>query len=156
MNLNDFKDIVRDSTLKLIEYGYRILTESSAYASPYSIELEKVIAMGVICVIRFQPIHVPEVDMFQVILIRRRMENFTAANITLKPLYIDLPNLMLGIYKKDIFPPRQYAWKFSSETDLEEQISNAQSLVIDYGIKWLEDAMSSIDWVQRRNNSTSS
>jgi hypothetical protein len=149
METNEFNNVIRDMPLKLFEYGYQILTNESIY----SVDLGKMVTLGVFCIVRFQPVHVPEIDMFKVVLIRRRAENFPLGETNYKPLYMDLLNLIMGFYKKKIFPSKQYAWKFSDDRNLVEQITNIQSIIINYGIKWLEDPTSNLDWVGRHRPS---
>lgn len=146
MDINEFRKIIHHATKELVEYGYHIQKESPIYL----VEFGKVVSIGVLCIIGFQPLHVPEIDMFQITLIRRRMKDFPVEETNYKPLYIDLRNFMLGFYKKNIFPPKQYDWKFTDEASLMEQVANAQLLVVEYGIKWLEDPKSNVDWVRNR------
>jgi hypothetical protein len=145
MDENGFKYAVEHRTSRLREYGYKIQQE----AAPYSVELGKIPTTGVTCLIRFQLIPVSTVNRFQAILIRRRSEDFPLGEVRYKPLYMDVFNLILGLYKrKDIFPLGQYEWEYLDENSLVEQIANAQTLIIDYGIPWLEDPTSNIDWVK--------
>ena len=150
MNESDFKAIVHSSPLKLVEHGYQILAEPSYFSSDYSPEFEKAISLGVICIIRFQPIPVPDIDSFQVFLIRRRLEIHADEDSPYRPLILDLRNLMLGLYGMDIFPPKQYHWEFTDEESLIERLKHAERYIVEYGIKWLEDPRSNIDWVRNR------
>ena len=152
MQENEFKDIVRDSTLKLVGYNYQISNEPSYYSSNDSVEFENPVSLGVICIIRFQPMYLPDIHMFQVWLIRHRLEIHAEEDSPFKPLIIDLRNLMLGLYEIDIFPPKQYAWEFDDKEILLKQIEHAQQFILKYGIQWLEDPMSNIDWVRRRRS----
>ena len=150
MTEEDFKRAVNNITVELMNHGYKIQKEPPIY----SVELGKVLTVGVYCLIRFQLVHVPDISMFKVTLIRRRLENFPVEEVRYKPLYMDVLNLLLWFYKKDIFPPTQYAWKFTDEASLLKQITDAQSLVVEYGIPWLEDPMSNIEWVKNPGGQT--
>jgi hypothetical protein len=59
---------------------------------------------------------------------------------------------MFGLYSRDIFPPKQYDWEFSDKESLLKQIAHAQPLIIEHGIKWLEDPLSSIESVKQHKN----
>lgn len=83
-------------------------------------------------------------------LIRRRLEVHADEDSPFRPLIIDLRNLMLGLYDMNIFPSNQYAWEFTDEKTLVKQIEHAQHFVLEYGIKWLEDPMSNLEWVGRK------
>jgi hypothetical protein len=145
MTEKDFKDTLRHATTELINHGYELERDPPMH----SVEFRKLVITGVYCLIRFQLIHIPDISIFQVVLIRRRLENFSIEDHLYKPLYLDLVNLITGLYKKEIFPPEQYAWDFTDEASLLAQITTAQALIIEYGLKWLEDPASNIDWVRK-------
>lgn len=145
MKQSDFENIVHQATLEIVNQSYQFVNEPT----PYSVELGKLPVPGVLCLIRFQLIFPPDIHKFQVILIRRRLEDFPIKEVSFKPLYLDLRNLMFGLYNINIFPPKQYDWEFRDKESLLKQVAHAQPLIIEYGIKWLEDPLSNVEWVKQ-------
>lgn len=144
MDKNHFKATVQRATHKLLERGYKIQEESPFY----TVEFQKTPVTGVFCLIGFDLFRIETVpNEFKILLVRRRLEDFAHEDSYYKPLIIDLRNLMIGLYKMDIFPPRQYAWQFIDKNSLRKQVENAEDFIIEYGIKWLEDPMSNLDWL---------
>ena len=114
-------------------------------------EFWKTPVTGVYCLIGFDFLRTTMIpNEFKVLLIRRRLEIHADEDSPYRPLIIDLRNLMLGLYDMNIFPPKQYAWEFTDEETLVEQIEHAQHFILDYGIKWLEDPRSNLNWIRRR------
>ena len=98
---------------------------------------------GILCRIDFQLMQhfVPPVREFKVLLSRLKLPDFVADETGYSPLTMDLPGLMSLVYKRNIVPPGKY-WEFTDERGLEEQLAHVQSLLMDYGIPWLEDPLS--------------
>jgi hypothetical protein len=143
MSIIDFESIVKNSTLRLTELGYQFQNETSLYA----VEFWKIPFTGVYCLIGFDLFESSVLPYkFKILLIRRRLEDFTDDESRYSPLYFDMRNLMLRLHRIDIFPSNQYAWEFIDETSLINQVLNAQSFVVEYGINWLEDPKSNINW----------
>ena len=62
---------------------------------------------------------------------------------------IDLPNLLRGFYRLDMFLAGAFPWEFSDEPSLLNVLTGTTGLLIDYGIRWLEDPASNLDWVKQ-------
>ena len=52
-------------------------------------------------------------------------------------------------YRLSIFAPGTYFWEFSDETSLSELLASIKVWLIDYGINWLEDPKSNLEWVKQ-------
>ena len=143
MSKINFENIVKNSALRLTELGYQIQDEPSLY----SVEFWKIPVMGVYCLIGFDLFESSVLPYkFKVLLIRRRLSDFTDEESRYIPLYFDVRNLMLRLHRRDIFPSNQYAWEFTDESSLTKQVLNAQSFIVEYGINWLQDPISNKNW----------
>ena len=144
-----FKHTVLHATQPLIQHGY-LVDESGSDA----IRFLKSPVTGVRCIIEFQllPNFIPPSRLFNVWLFRVQLPDFPGSEQRYLPLAISLPNLMAGFYNLRIFPPEKYYWEFTEEQSLAEQITQAQSLLVDYGIRWLEDPASNIEWVRHHKS----
>ena len=153
MDQNNFINIVHRTATKLLEYGYQTQQEQAYYGA----EFWKIPMKGIYCLIGFDLFRTSIIlNEFRVLLIRRRLEDFADNDSRYKPLNINLRNLMLGLYNMDIFPTEHYSWEFTDEQSLLKQVANAEHFILEYGIKWLEDPMSNLDWVGRRRIDPSS
>ena len=149
MSINYFERVVRQATSSLVQRGYQF--QEGKYNDLK--DFWKIITTGVACRITFQLLESPSlVQMFQISLSRQRLRDFPENEMLYAPLHIPLLNLIEGFYKVNIFPPGNFAWEFTDESSLLEQLAAAQSLIIDYGIKWLEDPLSNIEWVKRHKD----
>ena len=86
-------------------------------------------------------------------LFRRCLITKPAASDGCTPLAIDLVNLLRMYYRLSIFPPGVHIWEFSNETSLTKVLASVQVWLVDYGIKWLEDPASNIEWVKQPQGS---
>jgi hypothetical protein len=150
MHENTFRKVVMYTVNKLTVYGYQLHQEPA----PYTVEFVKPVVEGVTCFIRFQLIHVPKVSKFQVILIRRNSNNSVIETDLYEPLFIDLPNLMFGLYRQNITPANMYAWEFEDESSLQHQINHAASSLFEYGLRWLNDPHSNMSWIKGKADQT--
>lgn len=143
MESDSFRDVVHRAATKILEHNYQIQETSSLY----TVEFQNVPVMGVYCLIGFDLVEASVIpNKFKVLLIRRRLEDFLNEDSLYKPLIMDLRNLMLGLYKINIFPPKHYDWEFIDVESLTKQIEHAQEYIVNYGITWLEDPDSDLNW----------
>jgi len=143
-----FERAVRQASVPLVQLGYQF----QEGPHPDLTDFWKTISAGVNCGIRFQLLESPSlVQLFQISVIRRRLQNFSEEE-RYSPLYLPLLNLVEGLYKVSVFPAGKFAWEFTDEPSLLGQLAKVQVLVINYGIKWLEDPLSNIEWVKRHKD----
>ena len=142
-----FKRAVLQTMTLLTELGYQPI--KSGHESGI-VEFWKDLTEGVRCEIEFQlrQFYEAHVRIFTVGLYRIRLPSFPQDDPRFARLAIDLPNLMWFIYKTDSAPSHS-GWEFTDESTLGEQLLHAQNLLIEYGIKWLEDPLSTETWVRR-------
>jgi len=139
-----FKRNVVQAITNLPEMGYT-LNEDSLLRG-HSVAYEKQIYPGIICAISFQlkQYFNPPNKEFKVNLGRTQ----EAKGERYRPLIITLRNLMTYYYKERISPPEQFFWQFTDSDELAENLKRTEKLVIDYGIRWLEDPDTSMDWIK--------
>ncbi len=114
------------------------------------IPLRKMLNSEIDCAIMFQLMQhsVPPRRRINVWLLREpRPTGRELAENYFPPLHIDLVNLVRGYYGIEVFSPGTFHWEFTDELGLFNQVQHIQSLLIEYGIKWLEDPFSNMDWV---------
>jgi hypothetical protein len=130
------------------EKGYR-LEEKAANSD--TVQYSKLLIPGIRCEIEFQPLshYIPPVRRFKVNLARLRLPDFDKDSSYYAPLAISLMNLLRRYYNLDIFPQDKIAWTFTDKQDLSEELTTVQTLLLEYGIDWLEDPASNVEWVKR-------
>lgn len=135
-----FRDTILRSTSFLILQGYQIYEPDPV---AFVVRFKKEPVPGILCQINFQLMQhfIPPVRAFNVPLSRLKLPNSVADETSYSPLTIDLPSLMRLVYGRDITPPGKY-WEFIHEQSLRDQLADVQSLLMDYGIPWLEDPLS--------------
>ena len=100
------------------------------------------------------PHFIDPIRSFQISLIRLvQQDDSYRVNSEYTPLAIDLYNFMWGVHKREIFPPGIYEWEFSDQASLLALLEQAQSWLVEYGIPWLEDPLSNMEWVHRQSPS---
>lgn len=145
-----FKRTVLRSTSHLAQRGYQVAEPGPG---PEVVQFWKNPVTGIRCGVEFEliPQFIPPVRQFNVVLFRRRLPDFPEEELHYSPLAIDLPNLTRGFYRLSVLPLGKY-WEFTDEQSLSQQLAHAQSLLMDYGIPWLEDPTSNVEWVKHRKD----
>jgi hypothetical protein len=148
LDFETFKQIVLQNIERLNESGYHY----EERGIPDVVYLAKPLVSGVHCRIGFQlKWHFfSPVQRFNVWLYRTRTKDFPEENVSFLPLVINLRNLMGSVYQIQVFAPGQFFWEFTDEQSLAKQISSVEKLLLDYGIRWLEDPDSDIQWMRSR------
>jgi hypothetical protein len=135
-----FRQTVLRSTSFLILQGYQVQEPDP---SGFVVRFREIPVPGILCRIDFQLMQhfIPPVRAFNVPLSRLRLPNSVADETGYSPMTMDLPGLMRLVYQRNVVPPGKH-WEFMDERGLEEQLAHVQSLLVDYGIPWLEDPLS--------------
>lgn len=139
-----FKRTVLRATSALVQQGYQL---SEPQPASDIVRFCKRPAAGVSCCIDFQLLHhfIPPARRFNVLLSRMRLPELSKEESRYLPLAIDLPNLMWFVHGLQAVPVGR-CWEFTDEQSLLDQLTHAQSLLIDYAIGWLEDPLTSDPW----------
>lgn len=89
---------------------------------------------------------------YDVELFRRRRTKVSQLDKFYRPLAIDLGNLLQSYYALDLSDSKlkSLKWTFGEKEELEKQLEIVQSLLLEYGVPWLEDRTSDIDWVKSK------
>lgn len=135
-----FKQTVLRATSALVQQGYQL---SEHQPASDIVRFCKEPAADVSCCIDFQLLHhlIPPARRFNVLVSRIRLPEFSQEESRYSPLAIDLPNLMWFVYGLQVVPVGR-CWEFTDEQSLLDQLTHAQSMVMDYVISWLEDPLS--------------
>jgi hypothetical protein len=139
-----FKQTVLRATSELVQQGFQ---PSKPQPASRAVQFYRKLATGVCCYIDFdlKDWPTPIGREFDVILRRRRMENFPTDEIHFEPLGSVLSDLMRYVYGREDVPLNKY-WNFHDEESLYQQVTQVQSLLIDYAIGWLIDPLTSDPW----------
>lgn len=66
-------------------------------------------------------------------------------------LHMSLRNVMIGVYKQDPLPADYVGyWRYENPEELQTVIPHLVSLIVEYGIPWLENPTSNLNWLYRR------
>ena len=143
-----FKRTVLHSLSELVNRGYRFAEGRDSHI----IEFRKILTPSVYAQVEFQlyQIFIAPTREFNVNLLRIRLPSFPEIESRYTTLNVGLYQLMKIMYEQDIFPADTFGWEFTDESSLQERLAYAQTLVIDYGIKWLEDPLSDMDLIIKR------
>lgn len=139
-----FKRTVLRAASALMQQGYQL---SAPQPASRAVQFYKKTTTGVCCYIEFDLKDWPTLTgrEFDVVLLRRRLLDFPTDEIRYEGLGISLSDLMWYVYEYAEVPLVHY-WEFTDEQNLYEQLIRVQSLVIDYGIRWLENPESTDPW----------
>lgn len=151
MSLREFRQTVADIVKPVLtQHGYGPSSLQIIEDDDHSVQFEKMLAEGICCLIDFQRSrhYIPPTLEFQVFLMREQLTDSARSNVCYAPLGIDLRNVMKGLHRVDIFVPQVYTWEFTDRQSLSERLEHALSLVLTYGIPWLEDPNSNMDWTK--------
>jgi hypothetical protein len=143
-----FKQTVLHAMSFLAQFGYQFQEPRVGGFVPF----QKIAADGTTYEIEFQLVPqfmTPTKRWMNIDLFRRCLAPTPGKNSRCTPLAIDLSNLLRMFYQLNIFPPGTYIWEFSDEKSLTELLANVKVWLVGYGIKWLEDPKSNIDWVKQ-------
>lgn len=143
----EFKSIVVETAMELTSQGYQL---THAFPPELSVSYLKALDQTTVCEVSFQLLPYIDPFGFKVNLYRRPASEDAISRYC--SLGIDLRNLMLGFYEKNPFPSGVFYWEFTDNQSLVSQLTRVQSILIDYGVKWLEDPSSNIDWVKKKQN----
>jgi hypothetical protein len=137
-----FVGLVIQKSTALLERGYQL------DPSPFDrvVDFRKhLIPDSVDCLITIQQMWSDESE-FSVSLMRIRLKNYSLDSDVYENLFFNLPALMDAIYKVRVFPKKQHHWQFDGISNLEKELESAINLVLDYGLKWLEDPYTKPGW----------
>jgi hypothetical protein len=133
----------------LVERGYRLEEKDASDLVVFG----KHLIPGVYCMIRFDPKSrfIPPVRWFGVDLARIRLPDFDKISDEngYVPLIAPLRDLLRTYYHLDVFPPGKITWGFTNKQEFYEELTVIQGLLLEYGVKWLEDPTSNIEWIKR-------
>lgn len=146
----EFRSVVIETVSELTERGYQLSSVGHVNDLAVSTGYHKLLDPSTMCEISFQLLPYEEPFGFKVNLYRRPSSEDAVSRYC--HLGIDLWNLMKGFFEIDPFPPGVFHWEFVHEQSLRTQIIHAQSLILKYGIPWLEDPLSNVDWVKKRRD----
>ena len=137
--------IQRDMTF-LAQMGYRPKESGTGEL----VSFEKRSHDGTVYEVQFQLIQFASASRWLSVLLFRRF-SATPPDVTsvCTPLAMDLDNVLRGVYYLDIFPAGKMPWEFQDEPSLSLLLATIKVLLVDYGIKWLEDPASNMDWVKQ-------
>jgi len=126
---------------KLIEQGYRLSDEST------QVIFYKILKRGVRCEIDFQLLqHFKAPNrLFDVGLSRIRPKNFPKRDSTYSFLAMPLRSLLQNKYGQSILPPEKALWEFTDEISLSASLANIEPFLIEFGINWVEDPLSTMN-----------
>lgn len=148
-----FKRNILRTTSPLEERGYQ---NADLGRGTDTVGFLKFLEVGIRCQIYFdlkQHFFAP-VREFDVMVHRRPTEEYSGDNSHFAPVTMNIPNLMRGVFKQDIFPEGKFHWAYTDEQTLLDEATHAVSILIDYGIPWLEDPHSNIEWVFKTDGNT--
>lgn len=158
MQLEEFAAIVVEHVPALSAKGYQRERLEMGDEGGY-VEFEKELIPGVRCIIQFQwfpylsKYEAGEPMRFQLSFIRLRSPEYAGESHLYGPLNLGLRNIIIFEYGVNP-PPVGGDWKFTTESELVEQLGVVQDLILRYGIPWLEDPDSNIDSVKRSKDRT--
>ncbi|GEM_PF-6257927 len=133
-----FSDVVVSNVSELMQRGYS--PEPSEH--PFLVWLWKQLDEGVRCAVRFELLPYFDPQGFQVTVLRRRQRATVNRRQPYAPVILDLRNVASLLFGKELFAPGRYYWNFSDEIALVQQIAQAQSAILEYGLPWIEDPQS--------------
>lgn len=139
-----FKRTVLKAAVYLEQRGYRL---SEPQPGTDVVQFYKDLLPGIHCYIEFDLKSWPFLDTreFDVVLWRTRLPDYQMDAVQYQRLNIGLFDLMRYVYGREEVSGGNY-WEFNDEKSLYDQVIRAQQLLIEYGIRWLEDSMSSDPW----------
>jgi hypothetical protein len=129
---------VSRSTQWIAQHGYQLALETD------SVIFYKIISKGVRCEIEFQVLQnfVAPVRSMDVVLRRKRLDNFPKQGTGFKPLIMSLRFLMKSQHSQDILPDSKAFWDFIDETSLIQQLAIIQPFLQGYAFDWIENPQS--------------
>ncbi len=148
ITLGEFKQQVLNNVSGLLgRHGYMATIKNDP--DDWSLVYTKQVSKSTWSEIGFQLLenHIPPMREFKVWLNRATSDDVKG---NFEDLHIDMRNMVQGVYGINIFPKGTYYWKFVDHSSLREALLNAVSLVEQYGIPWLEDPKSNMDWLFHR------
>jgi hypothetical protein len=140
-----FKRSLLQTTSPLEEKGYQLDTKKRGIGD---IDFMKFPIDGIRCEISIQlkQHFIAPVRNFDVMLFRIRTPDFSEGDPHFSPLNSSLPYLMKHVFNKEIFPEGKFFWTYTDEHTLLDEASHAVSLLVEYGIGWLDDPGSNMEW----------
>lgn len=138
-----FTNLVLQKSIGLLERGY----ESDPVHFEGTVDIRKhLIPDHVDCLITIKQMRSNETK-FDVSLMRIRLKNYSLGEDVYENLFFGLPSLMQAVYGIRIFTKeKQHFWQFDVSDSLEKELDSAIQLIIEYGIKWLEDPHTKPGW----------
>lgn len=144
IQFGEFKHNVLQNTDRLAKRGYK----PEEGPAPDHVYIGKTLVDGIHAQIRIQ-FFAPPLQQFNVWLFRTRSPEYSGNEEHYQPLIMPLYSLMYIYFKVEIFPRGKVVWEFADRQSLLEELRHAQTLLLDYGIGWLEDPTSDMEWVRQ-------
>jgi len=144
-----FKNVLNQNAGFLEERGYEYKKEK---ISPKFYRYSKTLNLGVHLSIDFQTSSwtTPPQRGFYVNLSRERLLNYSGREDEfIQFRFMLLYNIMNGVYQMWDFQKNKYNWEYlsTSKESLVKELGEIQPLLIKYGIPWLEDPKSNLEWL---------
>ena len=139
-----FYELVVSNAPELLRRGYM----PEPLEDVFLVWLWKKLDEGVRCAVRFELLPYSNPQVFKVTVLRRRQRATVDREKPYAPVILDLRNIASLLFGKELFTPDRYYWEFSDEVTLLQQIAEAQSAILEYGLAWIEDPKSSVGKVR--------
>lgn len=147
VKFEEFEDAIAQAMVHVVAQGYHPYESKP----PDILDFCRMLVPDVCCKIRFALLpYSPgsgSIREFDVWLIRTRLPDFPSGDQIYLPLTMDLCNLMRFFYRH---PLGEFLWLFTDQHSLLKQLAEVQALLLDYGIKWLEDPTSDMKWIRQQ------
>ena len=140
-----FYELVVSNAPELLQRGYMPEPLEDAFL----VWLWKKLDEGVRCAVRFELLPYSNPQGFKVTVLRRRQRATVNREKPYAPVILDLRNVAGLLFGKELFTPDRHYWKFRDEVTLLQQIAEAQSAILEYGLPWIEDPKSSVGKVRK-------
>jgi hypothetical protein len=148
INFEDFYNAVMQLAEILEEKGYLATPSEDEHRL---VEFTKPIGRGIVCTVSFQWLEARLLARQEFNVSLRRLRSSNKHLEGYMNLRMDLPNILRGLYGIDPFPEGHIGyWRFHSKEELHQHLGKVQPLIINYGIPWIEDLESNLDWVYKR------
>ena len=146
VKFEDFHAVVMSHADALADRGY--VHNDSEFV--HDVEFTKAIEPGIDCTVMFQWMDrggFAPANEFNVVFRRLRSLDAKGDVAAYINVQMGLRNLLRGVYGQDPLPKDHFAyWTFQTEAELRKRLEEVEPLIMEYGIPWLEDPNSNLDW----------
>jgi hypothetical protein len=143
----NFKPIVLANAQELFALGYKLMDPDPALDL---VGFRKDLVPNLICQVSYQLNHhyVSPVRSFSINLGRwwSPPKARPSDQAKFEPGGDKLFYLLQGLYGINCLPAGKYRWEFTDNDELVSQLRKANLYLIKYGLSWLEDPQSTVDW----------